>query len=89
MLVKATTAHVDSQRHVALNKDHLVELCMEGVQANSLPSGYDGDALAGLEFHRDGAHIRMDFESHTDRDGQVLCREVLVKSVLPYETSPM
>ena len=78
------TDQVDSAGYFVLRKHHLVELCMSGVQADSLPSTYEGDVLTGLGFHGKGSYVRVDFESHTDSGGEVLCKEVRVKSVLPY-----
>jgi hypothetical protein len=82
---KMTDQH-DSAGYCVLRKHHLVELCMLGLQADSLPSTYERDVLNRLGFQRDGSHVRVDFESHMDRGGEVLCKEVLVKSVLPYIT---
>ena len=79
------TDQVDSAGYFVLRKHHLVELCLLGVQADSLPSDYDRDVLAGLSFQRESSCVRVGFESHMDRDGEVLCEEAVVKSVLPYD----
>ena len=79
------TDQFDSAGYFVLRNHHLVELCMLGVQADSLPSTYEGDVLARLGFQREGSYVRVDFESHMDSGGEVLCKEVLVKSVLPYQ----
>jgi hypothetical protein len=81
------TDQIDSAGYFVLRNHHLVELCMSGVQANSLPSTYTGDVLDRLGFHREGSYVRVNFESHRDRGGEVLYKDVLIKSVSPYHPS--
>ncbi|MBE1547681.1 hypothetical protein GGC64_001689 [Mycobacterium sp. OAS707] len=78
------TDQVDSAGFFVLRKHHLVELLMLGVQSDSLPSPYEGDVLSSLSFQRAGSGIRVTFDSHMDLGGEVVCEEVLVKSVVPY-----
>ncbi|MDT5288277.1 MAG: hypothetical protein QOF88_3166 [Mycobacterium sp.] len=79
------TDQLDPAGYFVLRKHHLVELCLLGVQADSLPSTYEGDVLNGLSFQREGPCVRVRFDSHMDRGGEVLCEEVLIKSVVPYD----
>src|ERR1700754_933885 len=51
------TDQVDSAGYFVLRKHHLVELCLLGVQADSLPSHYDRGGLVGRRIKRDGSSI--------------------------------
>jgi hypothetical protein len=79
------TDQLDSAGYFVLRNHHLVELCMLGIQADSLPSPYESDVLASLGFHREGPYVRVNFESHMDRGGEVLCKDVMINSVSPYQ----
>jgi hypothetical protein len=77
----AMTDQVDSARYYILDKHHRVEIVMRDVLSNSLPAGYVSDCLSDLAFHRLSEFIRVEFESHTDQCGVVVCRSVEIVSV--------
>ena len=79
----AMTDQVDSAGYYILEKHHLVKIVMHGLQRNSLPLDYSSDCLDRLSFRRSGNLIEIDFESHMDQDGSVLCHNVVVASVTP------
>lgn len=81
--VFAMTNQVDSAGYYVLEKHHLVTLALEGVQSSSLPSDYLSDCLSRLSFHRDGAAICVEFDSHMGTGGEVLCSSVAVLQVVP------
>jgi hypothetical protein len=75
------TRDVDSNGYFVLRNHHLVKLSMLGIRSNSLPERYTGDILSRLSVIRDTGLIRVEFESHMDNDGSVLCEHVRVVSV--------
>lgn len=75
------TDEVDTSGYFVLRRHHLVTLRMTGVSSNTLPSAHPGDVLSSLEFSDDDGQIRVDFESHMDLDGSVLCDHVEVERV--------
>jgi len=77
------TSQIDSAGYYVLEKHHLVTLVMQDVQSNSLPSDYTDDCLAGLTFSRTGDLIQVDFESHMEQGGSVVCRKVEITDVVP------
>jgi len=81
--VFAMTDRVDPAGYFVLEKHHLVTLALNGVQSSSLPPGYSKDCLSRLAFHRAGASILVEFESHLDAGGEVICSDVAVLDVAP------
>ena len=79
----AMTDQVDSAGYYVLEKHHLVTIVMGGVASNSLPSDYSGDCLDRLSFQRIGGHLQVDFSSHMNQDGTVVCTEAEIVSVIP------
>jgi hypothetical protein len=77
------TSEVGSKGYFALGNHHLVEISMIGVHGDSLPRHYTGDVLSTLAVRRDGDLIRVDFESHLDNDGSIVCERVRLVSVEP------
>jgi len=77
------TREVDSKGYFILRNHHRVEMSMLGVHSDSLPRHYTGDVLSALSIRRDGDLIRVDFESHMDNDGSILCERVRLVSVDP------
>jgi len=77
------TREVDSQGYFILRNHHRVEMSMLGVHSDSLPRHYTGDVLSALAVRRDGDLIRVDFESHMDNDGSIVCEHVRLVSVDP------
>jgi hypothetical protein len=75
------TDEVDSKGYFILKRHHIVTLRMSGVGGNSLPENYQGDVLSSLRFSEQGRQIRVDFESHMDNNGTVLCDRVAVTRV--------
>jgi hypothetical protein len=79
----AMTDQVNSDGYYILEKHHLVTIALHGVQSNSLPSDYSTDCLDGLSFQRDGAFLQVEFGSHMDQGGTVVCRKAEIASVVP------
>lgn len=77
------TRDVDSEGYFILRNHHRVEMSMLGVRSDSLPRRYTGDILSALTMRRDGDLIRVDFESHLDNDGSIVCERVRLVSVDP------
>lgn len=75
------TPEVDSKGFFVLRNHHLVEIAMLGVWTNSLPEPYSGDVLSALDLSQDADLIRVDFQSHMDNDGSVVCERVRVVSL--------
>lgn len=81
------TQEVDERGYFVLRRHHLILLRLSGVSHDSLPKNYRGDVLSSLRFLKEGGQIRVEFESHMDNDGTVLCNRVFVESVAPYDAS--
>jgi hypothetical protein len=79
----AMTNQVDSAGYYILEKHHRVEIVLRDLLSNSLPVGYASDCLSDLCFHRFGELIRVEFESHTDQCGVIVCRSAEIVSVQP------
>ena len=77
------TREVDSQGYFILRNHHRVEMSMLGVQSDSLPRQYTSDVLSALAIRREGDLIRVDFESHLDNDGSIVCERVRLLGVDP------
>ncbi|WP_082559576.1 MULTISPECIES: Imm50 family immunity protein [unclassified Lysobacter] len=82
----AMTDQVDSAGYYALEKHHRVTIVMHDMQSSSLPPGYSDDCLASLSFSRVGDLLQVDFESHMDQDGTVLCNKVEIASIIPCDS---
>ena len=79
----AMTDQVDSAGYYILERHHLVKIVMHGLQSNSLPLDYSSDCLDRLSFKRSGDLIEIDFESHMDQGGSVLCHKVAIAGISP------
>jgi immunity protein 50 of polymorphic toxin system len=79
----AMTDQIDPAGYFILEKHHLVTIVMHDVQSNSLPPAYSDDCLDRLSFSRTGDFSQVDFESHLDQDGTVVCRRVEIASIAP------
>ena len=79
----AMTDQVDAAGYYVLEKHHLVTIVMRGVESNSLPSDYSSDCLDGLTFQRTGVLLQIDFGSHMDQGGTIVCSEAEIASVIP------
>lgn len=77
------TREVDSKGYFILHHHHRVEMSMLGVHSDSLPRHYTGDVLSALVIGRDADLIRVDFESHMDNDGSIVCERVRLVGVDP------
>jgi len=77
------TREVDSQGYFILRNHHRIEMSMLGVHSDSLPRHYTGDVLSALAIRREGDLIRVDFESHLDNDGSIVCERVRLLGVDP------
>ena len=78
------TDKVDANRYFILEKHHVVDIQMLGIISNTLPIDHSGDVLANLDITQSGDFLQIDFNSHLDQDGTVLCKSVRVLSVTPY-----
>ena len=81
------TDEVDASGYFVLRRHHLVSLRMTGVSSNTLPIEHPGDVLSSLEFSANAGQIRVDFESHMDLAGSVLCDHVKVERVDPCDAT--
>ncbi|QSX79368.1 Imm50 family immunity protein [Agrilutibacter solisilvae] len=79
----AMTDQVDSAGYYVLEKHHLVTIVMRGVESNSLPCDYSGDCLDSLSFQSTDGLLQVDFGSHMDQDGTIVCSEAEIASVIP------
>ena len=79
----AMTDQVDSAGYYVLEKHHLVTIVMRGVERNSLPPDYSGDCLDLLTFQSTEGLLQVDFGSHMDQDGTIVCSEAEIASVIP------
>ena len=79
----AMTDQVDSAGYYVLEKHHLVTIVMRGVESNSLPPNYSNDCLDRLCFQSTGGLLRVDFGSHMDQDGTIVCSKAEIVSVVP------
>ncbi len=77
------TDRVDPAGYYILEKHHLVRLVMHGVQSNTLPPDYTADGLYDLTFRKTDDFLEIEFDSHTDRGGTVVCVGAHVVSVVP------
>lgn len=77
------TDRVDPAGYYILEKHHLVRLVMDGVQSNTLPHDYTTDGLYELSFRKTDDFLEIDFDSHVDRGGTVVCTRAQVVSVVP------
>jgi hypothetical protein len=82
----AMTDQVDSAGYYILEKHHRVKIVMHGVQSSSLPATYSDDCLDRLSFSRAGEFLQVDFESHMDQDGTVICRGAEIASIVPCDS---
>ena len=78
-----TTDQVDAAGYYVLENHHLVTILMSGVESNSLPSTYANDCLDRLSFQRAGDLLQVDFESHMDQGGTILCSEAEIAGITP------
>lgn len=77
------TNEVDERGYFVLTGHHRVHLELTGVSECSLPSGYESDTLFELRFDGSEGAVTVSFNSVTDQDWRVSCREVCVIDVVP------
>jgi hypothetical protein len=77
------TNEVDERGYFVLTRHHRVHLEMTGVSECSLPVGYDSDTLFELLIEGSEGALTVAFNSVTDQNWRVTCREVCVHDVVP------
>lgn len=81
------TNEVDPRGYFVLRLHHLVVLNLTGISCNTLPEAQTSAVLASLAISAEAGKLKVDFESHMDLDGTVLCDRVEVVSVVPCDAS--
>ena len=81
--VFSMTDAVDPKGFYVLEKHHLVRISLEGITSSTLDGTYFSDCLDQLSFKRFGDWIRVNFDSHLDQGGEVLCRRAEILEVVP------
>lgn len=80
------TNQVDERGYFVLTKHHRVRLWMKGVSKCSLPTEYRGDTLDELRFEFSEGGVTVSFDSVTDQDWQIDCREAGISEVVPCDS---
>lgn len=77
------TDEVDPHGYFVLRRHHLVVLNLTGISSDTLPEAQTPAVLASLAISAEAGKLKVDFESHMDLDGTVLCDRIEVVSVVP------